>query len=478
MKIVKKLLALSLCGALLLSISACGGEGKAQTSSKEEAVSAAEQSSQSEGEAEKTKYTEGDSEWFKGRDFSEKQTINLASVQIVDGKNYNNQDEFVKWWADTFNIQWDITSLTFENWAERLRIWINSDDMPDMCVWNYNHGEAKNYADQGLLKALPKDWKENYPNLAKAQSDSPMSEKAESLFGDTHFLFRPIYSNNRPSDKLSPHGSLYLRKDWAEAAGGKVKNVMTLPEVYDLMAKIKAADPGNVGNDFAPIVSRPQNLSNLIQWNSTYCGIANLPFYVGDDGKYQWGGASQDTLEGLKMMSDAYRSGLIAPEFYTIQDPDDYGAFYTTGKSAALIGDGMAWRMTEVDEHMNADLGLKYEDAVQTVTVTDASGNFHSVQQTNYWGASIFSPHISEEKLDRILQMMDYSCTKEGQLLIRCGFKGVDWDMQEDGEIISYLEEGQTFRDKYVANPVYENLMILSDDFQSLDPNFKKTFRE
>lgn len=480
MKLSKKFFALCLCVAMVLSLAACSsGEGK-PSSTAAASSEASSKTAESSAVSDKSGFapTEGDSTWFEGRDFSEPITISLASVQIVDGKDYNNNDEFVKWWADTFNIQWEITSLSFENWAERLRIWINSDDMPDMCVWNYVQGEAINYVDQGLLKELPEGWTEQYANVAKAQFSSPMGEMTNELFGGDYFLFRPIFANNAPSEKISDHLSLYLRKDWAEAAGCEVKNVMTLPEFYDCLAKIKAADPGNVGASFSPLVCRTGNLAQLVQFNSTYSGVSRSSFYVGEDGTYQWGPANEDTLEALKMMNKAYNDGLIDPEFYTIQDPDDLGEFYTTGTSAAIIADGMAWRMTEFDSHLSQDLGLKFEDTVANVTLVDADGNFHNQPSTNYWGTTIFSPHIEDEKLDRILQMMDYSCTEEGQLLIRCGFQDYDWKYDENGEIVSLLEDGVTFRDKYVANPVYENLMILSDDFQFQDPNYKKIFRD
>lgn len=382
-------MAMCLCAAMLLSVTACSsGDGSSTESAAEPSRGSAEESSAG---AEFTPI-ESESEWFEGRDFSEPQTISLASIQIVDGKDYNNNDAFVKWWADTFNIQWEITSLTFENWAERLRIWINSDDMPDMCVWNYNQGKAQNYVDQGLLKALPEGWTEKYPNVAKAQFSCPMSDKAQEMFGGDYFLFRPVFANNAPSDKISSHMSVYMRKDWAQAAGCEVKKVMTLPEFYDCMAKIKEADPGNLGDSFAPIVSRTGNLGYLVYYNSTYCGTGGSPFYIGEDGNYQWGPANEDTLEGLKMLSEAYRDGLIDPEFYTLQDPDDLGAFYTAGTSAATIADGMGWRMTEFDQHLQQDLNLRYEDVVENVTILGADGNYHGLPSTNYWCSTIFSP--------------------------------------------------------------------------------------
>lgn len=305
-----------------------------------------------------------------------------------------------------------------------------------------------------------------------------MSEKAEESFGGTYYLFRPVYSNNRPTEKLATHMSLYLRKDWGEAAGVEIKDTMTLSEILDYAAKVKEADPGNVGSSFYPITNTSGRLGQFIQANSTYSGINALPFYKGEDGTYQWGAASQDTLEALKLMNQAYNDGLINPEFYTIQDPDDFGMFYTSGSIAACYGDGVISRLQEFDQHMESDLGLDFEESVKVVTVVGEDGNFHGSPLTNYWGANVFSPHISDEKLDRILNVLDYSCTDEGQLMIRCGIEGVDWEMDENGEIISNLVENESLWDKYAVMPLYVNMMVLSDDFQFQNPTYKQSLRD
>ncbi len=476
MKRSKKLIALLLCLVLTLSTAACGGNSSSEPDNSS-SVADTSQTKDSDPEASTTETSEGD-DWFAGKDFSEKYTISLASVQIEDGRDYNTGDDWVKSWTERFNVEFEITSLTFENWSERLRIWINSDDMPDWCVWNYVNGEAANYADQGLVKMLPDDWKETYPSLAAAQANVSLSEKAEANFGGTYYLFRPQYANNRPNEKLTNHVSLYLRKDWGDAAGAETKEGMTITEVMDWAAKVKEADPGNLGDSFAPIVSTSGYLAQFVQWNNTYAGVNSLPYYLGDDGQYHWGPADESTLEALKILNQAYKDGLIDPEFYTIQNPDDYGAFHTTGTAAALVETCMISDLEDFDSHMSADLGVNFEDAVQIVTVLGEDGLYHNTPLLNFWGVNIFSPHIDDGKLERILSMLDYSSTDEGQLEIRCGIEGVDWDIDESGEITSYLGEGEDLWDKYALMPVYVNMMVLSDDFQCLNPTYKQSLRD
>jgi putative aldouronate transport system substrate-binding protein len=419
----------------------------------------------------------GWNDWFQGRDFSEHFDIEFASVQVDSNRDYNAGDEWVKRWTDTFNVSWDLTPLTWDNWSERLRIWINSNDAPEMFVLNYNHGEAVEYVNQGLIKKMPDDWKQKYPNLAKAASDSPLGPMAEELFDGTYYFYRPIFSINRPSKKLSSHMSVYIRKDWGQTAGAVVKPAMKLSEIIEYARKVKAANPGNVGPNFYPIVVRAGNLGTWVHFNSTYAGAGTDPFYLGKDGKYHWGAADLETLEALKLLAGAYREGLIDPEFYTIQYPDDVGAFSMTGKSAVIYEAGMAALMNQFNNDMKQNLNVDFSEAVEPVTVLGEDGYTHHTPLTNYWGVVAFSPSISDKKLERILQMFEYSCTEQGQLEVRCGIEGKDWILDSNGEIIMQLPEGTDTGYLYAWHPVYGNMMILTDDFQFRNPTFGAPFR-
>ncbi|MEG1427594.1 MAG: ABC transporter substrate-binding protein, partial [Oscillospiraceae bacterium] len=443
MNLSKRILASLLCGVMACSIAACAppaapAASKGETPEASSAVSAE-------------------------NDFSEKQTISLATIQIQDGKDYSAGDDFTKAWTEKFNVEWEITSLTWENWAERLRVWINSDDMPDWVVWNYVHGEAVTYAQQGLLKQLPDTWKGDYPNLAKAYTDTPMNEGVEKELGGTFCLFRPVFSANRPAKKLSTHISLYARQDWADAIKFPLKDEMKWSEIIDFAKQLKEKDPGKVGENFYPIVIRSAN-NYSVQSNSTYCGHNGTPFYKGSDGKYQWGGASPDTLTGLKLYSQMFTEGLLHPEFYTLQEPDDKASLYVTGTSGIVAAEGMAGPMEQMATEMKANLNLDYDKVVRPITMLGEDGKYHGATIANYWCANAFSPNIDDKKLSRLLTMMDYSCTKEGQEIIRMGIKDKDWKVGDDGEYISLLEEGQILNDQYAIHPVYGNMMILSDD--------------
>jgi putative aldouronate transport system substrate-binding protein len=453
-----KLISLILCIAIIFGLTSCSTDTN---------------SAYSHNDADES----GDSRTVSGTAYSSHITVSLATIQVQEGSDYNNGDDLVSSITDKFNIDWDITSLSYETWAERLRVWINSDDMPDWIVWNYINSEAVTYARQGLVKKLPDNWKTRWPDIAEATSKTVMSEKVDEELGGTFYLFRPVFSENKPCDKLSTHMSLYLRQDWADDIGYELKDSMKWSEIIDYAEKVKELNPGGVTGNFYPIEIKTANMY-VVQNNSTYCGMSGTSFYKDTDGTYKWGGASADTLTGLKLYKKMYDEGLLDSEFYTLQDFDDLSYFSTAGTSAVACSEGMAARMAGIASDMKANLDLDFDSTVRVVTTLGEDGYYHGAAVTNYWCVNAFSPRIDDEKLERVLDVMDWSCTEEGQDLIRRGIKGVDWDEDSEGNKISLLEKDENVNSKYAIHPVYGNMVILSDDFQFINPNYKKEYRD
>ena len=201
----RKLLAMLMVASIAASFASCGNSSgnDASTASKENtSSSSSEKTDSSSSTPASTKTDSGvlaattdvTAEDILARDYSEPIKISFAGVQVTDGLDYNHGNDYYEWWTDTFNIEWDITSLAWDNWTERMNTWINADDLPDWSVWNFNAGDAANYADQGLVKCMPDDWKEQYPNLAAAASCSEANAHYEELYGGMYYFFRPVFA--------------------------------------------------------------------------------------------------------------------------------------------------------------------------------------------------------------------------------------------------------------------------------------------
>jgi|BioPla2DNA2_1021312.scaffolds.fasta_scaffold07605_5 putative aldouronate transport system substrate-binding protein len=418
------------------------------------------------------------SEAGQSNDYSEHYTFTIASVQVNEATDYNG-DEFSKWWLNNFNFEWDVIAMNFDNWEERVRIWISSGDMPDITIFNYKHGEIMNYIEQELIFRFPDNWKERWPNVAKAQKLSELGDVVAEHVGGTYFLARPNFSNNKPTVKNLTNMIVYIRKDWAQAVGFELKEHYTIPEFLEYARLVKEKDPGNVGDRLVPIGVNASNATSLFVRNSSTHTGSDAYFFRGEDGDFYWGPAHDDTLKGLKYYKTAYEEGLLHPEFFSYSGSQDIEDFYVTGVSGAMWYQGMARYMEMLDSNMKENLGLSFDEAVWPCFVTDDEGVFINHPSTNFWGTILFSPNMGMKKWERYMDMLDYSASDEGQLFIRMGFEGVDWEYDEEGNIKTLLPAGIDARNKYPSiYPIYHQLIVLSDDFSLVNPNYRKEFRE
>ena len=120
---------------------------------------------------------------------------------------------------------------------------------------------------------------------------------------------------------------------------------------------------------------------------------------------------------------------------------------------------------------MRENLGLEFWDVSEVFVLTDDEGVVHDDPILNFFGCSIISPTISDEKLERLLSYWDYGCTDAGYKRINLGIKGVDWD-EEDGKVVSHLvETGELLVNKYQGvYPIVNGSFIISNDFEFIDP--------
>jgi putative aldouronate transport system substrate-binding protein len=212
-------------------------------------------------------------------------------------------------------------------------------------------------------------------------------------------------------------------------------------------------------------------------------GVVQSAYYLGSDGKYHWGPAEETTgiKETLGRIKEAYDAGLLYPEFYTLESSQDHAHYNASGDAAAIFAEGMAVWIDREDSEMQANLGVSYWDVGRTLVLTDDNGVAHANASTNYWACNILSPNIKPDVLDRILSLWDYGCTEEGQLRIRLGLPGIDWDYAEDGSIINLLADTEYMNadTKYTSTyPIYGNMFVLSDDYSFINPSFSARARE
>ncbi len=415
------------------------------------------------------------------KDYSEHYTYSYASIQITESTDYNSKDDaMTRYWQDKYNFDWDIVSISSDNWDSTVNTWVYAEDLPDVTIFDYKHAQMMDWIDQELIFKFPEGWEERWPNVYQSQVCAGIGNTVSEMVDGTYFLARPNYAENKPtSPEICPTNMMvYIRKDWAQAVGFELKDYYTVDEIIEYGRLIKEKDPGNVGSALVPLGLKSDNAYNLFVRNSSTYTAADYYFYRDDAGEFRWGLADEDTLEGLELWRKAYDLGILNKEFYTYSGSEDVEDFYVRGVSGLMWYQGGARYQMNVSNYMRDNLGLEYEDTVWQCFVIANDGQYHWAPAGNYWGVIMFNPDIEIEKWERYMDMLEESASTQGQILIRMGFEGVDWEYQ-NGEMVSLLEEGKDARSKYPSiYPVYHQLLVLSDDFVLINPNYPKEFRD
>lgn len=397
--------------------------------------------------------------------------ITISWTEVIEGDEGTDytQDAIYKTIAEKFNVDFDIRPLTWGNWTTNVNLYINGMNLPDVTNWFFNYTDYASYVEQELFYKLPSDWQTRWPGVAEVYKKTGLAGVLEDENGDIFCLPVPVYFNNKPVEKMPTHLQIYARKDWIEqVTGEEVKTHYTFSELLDILRKLKAANPAGVEN-FYPFTSYT---SMLIQ-GLVYCGYEHVSsgydIYLGEDGQYHWGPADEQTYNILKFVQDAWKEGLIAPEFYTMNQGEDEDLMTIAHSSAMFYAGGLAANyILFTNEQLSS--GLNPDESLCSFFVTDDNGVYHSAEATNYFGALIFNPDMDEAKFARIMDVIEYSLSVEGQDLIHLGIKGVDFDKAEDGTYTMLHE--YTTSDIYKSNRFFCTLASRADDFSIINPSF------
>ncbi len=408
--------------------------------------------------------------------------ISYTGPQVVAGYDYNTGDEYAKFILEKFDFEFEGNNVPWGDWNNMVSTWIMAQDMTDVVNFNYTDGtaaDAANFVEQGLLKRLPDDWKERWPGLADVYMTTTLGPMIEDLYGGTYFLPRARFYYNLPGDPLANHWSLWMRADWTAAVGKEVRNHYTIPEVLEIAQLIKEQDPGDIGAALAPISMTADNAANFfLRANSTYWDS----FYTDDDGEYKWGAAAEETLEGLRLWYEAYSTGILDPEFYLLAYEKDMEKFQTLGTAGISYLGGQTADIERFRIDFTNDTGID-GDAFNLATLLGADGNYHQRDLINFWGTITFSPDISDAAFEAWMDLMEFTASPEGYPGTQMGIKGVDWDRDSNGDIVSLVEPG-TLLAGPVGEAKYPSLghvlgsSILWDDLAFDNPNIGEDYRE
>lgn len=383
----------------------------------------------------------------------------------------SEDDPLWNYYTDKFNFTVDWVPLQYSERFDKLRIWIATDDLPDV-VWiglnDVIYSEYITWMNSGMFAEIPS--LDNYPNI-KAMYDQEAMLGDELCTFDGKLMSLPAMRDSASYDFMINMGIGY-RADWAEKLGMRNEgDVYTWEEFMDLLQAFIEQDPGGngAGNTYG-LCTRMGYFPDILgiwQTNPTPWTFEE-PGYIEMDGQYVWYPSTDSYMEGLKIVKDLYDRGIIWPDNVIDSSETLYRELYVAGQMGAMAQNLSLGFVSQVrDDMIKVDPSLE-RDKVYVIAKISNPGTedeFYQHAVASYWSCCAFSLNATDAQKDRFLATQDWNLSPEGLNLGLYGLEGTDFTVNDDGSINLLWDKDETgtyidpytFREYYTRLSVYDN---------------------
>ncbi len=253
-----------------------------------------------------------------------------------------------EWARRTMNINFNvIEGVPSDGVSAKIPLIFAANDLPDALMRMFEDSDRMiKYGDyEGMLRPINDLITEELtPHLYKIfKEDRPEVWTFPWSTPEGNLYYFPAIQNNTENNITLTHQGIWYNREWFEAVG-YAEPPTTLDEFLDCLRKIKAEDPGNVGEDLIPCAwydeSEKYNPDQVIlNALGLYIGGAyNLDGYVKNaDGSYSFTCPIYNDLyfEYLKYVNTLYSEELIDTNLFT-NDLTQFGAMCSAQQVACF----------------------------------------------------------------------------------------------------------------------------------------------
>lgn len=385
-------------------------------------------------------------------------TLSLASVALASCKKkekeeydeqgrlkislrnlYFNQwdgiDSYTEYIEDKFNVSITPTNYSWASWDEQVMGPANANNLTDVFHYSldsYNYENSYKYwADGGVIKALPDDMS-RWPLLSAAINKCT---NIESIKIDGKLYCIPIIKNVDSADiTYSPFTYVY-RRDWA-----KRLDVYKPNDEYTWQEFIALLDAFYIDcsakNGYAAIADVEWGYPSVTNFYKQYPHI----FALDNSGKVVNNYTTNEYIQGLELAKE-WSSG--ARKYYGIsqyeQNDGDVNEKYVGNRIGVFYENlSLANYTTLRDNLMKTNTSFtkaQLDDATALLKVKGPDGKYALEGTENWFSATFFNGDMSDEKMNKILDIMEWTLGEEGTKMAAYGIEGYDYNIV-GGEVV------------------------------------------
>lgn len=416
---------------------------------------------------------------FGGKD-DEYTSDNKMILRVANLAMTNLNDAQTAYLENKFQVKFRPITISWNDWDSYVHKSINGNDMPDIMQWNlrsYYKSNLDKWVTGDMFRALPDDMSK-YENLDRLLSGYTALDNIKI---DGKLYCFPIARSTESTElDLLTAGYIY-RRDWAMELGVYQENdEYTVAQFETLLAAFKTKGKNSKINVLADVEWAFPSITFAYKESTA-------PYiYDAEKDKYVWNFTTPAFDAGIKKAKAWTNSGYYYPDQYMSNDTDVLNQ-YKAGSMGVLYDNITIKNYSDLRKSMEnpsftgetlnnatAILKLKRADGVE------GAGKFFCEQNDNWWSASLISNRVSDAKMTKLLEIMDYLASEEGTQFCAYGIKGQDWT--EDGEGNINLKWAKDEKGKYIEKDMgtkgIRYMVCIGEDLYVRDPLISEESKE
>ena len=376
-------------------------------------------------------------------------------ITIAGADSLTGSDAMLDYLTEKFNISFDIVRIDSTDASYAYRRLAASNSLPDIMLydseWDFNYFVTNN-----AVRALPSNMS-GYPNL-KAYLTYPYS-RALQYKGRIWGIPRSLYSEEQDTAGYC----VVMYKDIFDSLG--MSKPTTLEQWFSLLSEVKLRYP-----ELIPLTSfEPQAMFYLTHY---YAPAANT--WIWENGKYVPGFYTDAFYDSIDALRRFWNKGLLDPNFMNVGSGRPLGTDrFLMKQAAAMICETSPheWMSSIVSLWNELYPNVSLNDQMEILFLPPGRDGRYAEAHTLNLSSIYFGANVDDEKMSRILSMLDWLCSEEGKTLRRYGLQGVDYTLDDMKTVqrTSHGLEGASLYGKYHSYAVLRTFPSLDTGFINKD---------
>lgn len=354
------------------------------------------------------------------------------SIAIWDADETLAGDAVLDEIEERLGIELEPVNMTWDDYYQKIERWAATGSLPDLFAGDFRNSSLYiQWIKQGLLCAIPEELSA-YPNLESYMSNL---EKTQifAVDGRLYCIPRQTY----PSQAwTSIDRVIAYRWDLAQKVG-ITKEPESWDEFQQMILAIMREDPENKGIQGVTTGGADLLSGILLPYASKIAVSDGNEFYWKKDldGVYKPAYFTDDLTSAFQLGRDMYQSGVIEKDVVLQTNSSAHEKFLQGENAAILYSGGYGGGYGDIGVYWEEYYGNDYTQDVKALKLmSDINGNKTYPVWGYAWSESYINAKVSEEKLDKILQLYDFLLSDEGTFLANYGPEGELYEIV-DGRI-------------------------------------------